>query len=43
MTAIVAGLGMAALSPVSGVQLLGVIIALCGFAWVAVKRLEKDA
>lgn len=43
MTAIAVGLAMAAISPVSGVQLLGVIVALFGFAWVAVRRLEKDA
>lgn len=42
MTAIAVGLAMAAISPVSGVQLLGLIVTLFGAAWLLVKRTERE-
>jgi hypothetical protein len=42
MTAVAVGLTLMAISPVSGVQLLGLIVTLCGGAWLLVKRLERE-
>lgn len=43
MTAVAVGLVLMAISPVSGVQLLGVILTLCGGAWLWLKRAEAEA
>lgn len=43
MTAVVAGLAIMAVSPFAGVQAFGVILALCGGAWLWVQRAEADA